>query len=121
MAVYRVFHAREKFDERGRFAGIKGGFGFEPSTFPEDFRHVADVRAYEIGAVFQLTNHIDRPWTENEEVLIPAGVNPRELRSTSVGDLVQDGDKLYAVAPCGFSIVKDGVHVPNLYEEAVRG
>jgi|PlaIllAssembly_1097288.scaffolds.fasta_scaffold00152_7 hypothetical protein len=107
--TYRVFHS------------LKTGFGFEPATFPEDFRHVADVRAYEIGAVFQLTNHIDRPWTENEEVLIPSGVNPRELRSTSVGDLVQDGNKLFAVAPCGFRLVEDGIHVPDLYAEVTRG
>ena len=49
------------------------------------YRHVADVVA-PLERVFALTNHIDRPWTDNPEVVWHALVAP--LRSTSVGDVI---------------------------------
>jgi hypothetical protein len=96
--TFRVFHAKSDPDT-GR---IKGGFGFEAVTFPDDYTHVCDVDAPVMGAVFQLTNHIDHPWTENTEVSFPARVDRTRLRSTSVGDVIQDGNDFYAVAPSGF-------------------
>jgi hypothetical protein len=52
---------------------------------PRHFTHVADVVA-SLGQVFRLTNHIDRPWTRNPEVVWHDTAHP--LRSTSVGDVI---------------------------------
>ena len=38
--TYQVFHAKEQTDEQGRVIGLRR-FGFEPTTFPDDFRLVA--------------------------------------------------------------------------------
>lgn len=64
-------------------------FGFDDAKplFPKDYDHVATVEASALGAVFQLTNHIDRPWWENEGVTL---IGPEQYRSTSVGDVVKD-------------------------------
>ncbi len=101
--TFKVFHARETVDTRGRVNGIRGKFGFEPTRFPDDFRHVADVDAPELGAVFGLTNHIDSPWVNNPGVRIPDGVDPTRLRSTSVGDVIGTPTGFVAVASFGFT------------------
>lgn len=49
------------------------------------YTHVADVEAL-LAQVFQLTNHIDQPWTSNAEVVWCATAD-HPLRSTSVGDV----------------------------------
>lgn len=90
--TFRVFHAKDG----------KGRFGFEATTFPDDFRLVAEVKASKIGEVFQLTNHIDQHWSENAGVSIPGNVDPRTVRSTSVGDVIQDRNRFFAIAPTGF-------------------
>ena len=48
------------------------------------YTHVADVDA-PLEQVFALTNHIDRPWTENPEVVWHTAA---PVRSTSVGDVI---------------------------------
>ena len=48
------------------------------------YTHVADVEA-SLGQVFALTNHIDRSWTENPEVVWHTAA---PVRSTSVGDVI---------------------------------
>jgi len=116
--LYSVWHARAKTDERGRRVGIRGEFGFRPTTWPEDFQHVADVRCTEIGAVFQLTNHIFAPWYENDEVRVPPGVRRETLRSTSVGDIIAVGEDLYCVAPVGLRKV-NAPTIPSMYETVI--
>lgn len=56
----------------------------EMAAFPVGFSDVAVVETDDIGRVFQLTNHIDRPWWENPEVRVCV----RTSRSTSVGDVI---------------------------------
>lgn len=65
-----------------------------------NFRLVAEVEAPELGAVFGLTNHMSRPWTENEGVEAKSTL----VRSTSVGDIVIDvaADRAYLVAGIGY-------------------
>lgn len=67
--------------------------------FPYGFMEVATVETQDVGAVFQLTNHIDRNWTENPEVKSFA---TDHVRSTSVGDVIVDasGDR-YLVKSIG--------------------
>lgn len=57
-----------------------------------------------IGKTFELTNHIDKAWTENSENVteLLKGVGKR---STSVGDIVLDAEKetIYVVSSFGFT------------------
>ena len=117
--IFRVFHAKEVLDAHGNVIKIAGRFGFEPTTFPDDFRHVADVAAREMGMVFELTNHIDHNWTENDGVTLARGIDPRRTRSTSVGDIVQSGNDWFVVAGVGFVQLATldenfQIHVPAL-------
>jgi hypothetical protein len=63
------------------------------------YTHVADVEA-PLGQVFALTNHIDRPWTENPEVVWHTAAL---VRSTSVGDVIVSlqSDQAWLVMPFG--------------------
>src|ERR1043165_1414191 len=63
-------------------------------SFPKGFRQVAVIDAPDVRAVFGLSNHIDRSWTENPEVVaLPVGT---QLRSTSVGDCIVNEETLDA-------------------------
>lgn len=55
-----------------------------------EFDKVAEVICDELGDTFRITNHIDKSWQENEEVVFSV---PR-ARSTSVGDIVIDSTGL---------------------------
>ena len=59
---------------------------------------VAEVDSNDLEEAFELTNHIEHNWTENEEVT-PLISNPR---STSCGDIMEIDGKFYIVASCGF-------------------
>jgi|PlaIllAssembly_1097288.scaffolds.fasta_scaffold2102940_1 hypothetical protein len=55
---------------------------------------------------YELTNSIDRPWTENKSVMVIGG---HEHRSTSVGDFMRifaTGENYYMVAPTGFKKIE---------------
>jgi hypothetical protein len=74
--------------------------GYKP--FKSNYKHVANVTCEEYGQTFQLTNHIEKSWWENEGVELI-----EESRSTSVGDLVEDlNGKLWMVAGIGFMEVE---------------
>ena len=62
----------------------RSGFDCE-GIWPDEFQAVAVIGGIEdVGEAFQLTNHIDSAWWENEGVTRIGG----ETRSTSVGDVV---------------------------------
>jgi len=62
--------------------------------FPKGFTHVATIEAPAVEAVFGLSNHIDRPWTENPEVVELPSADGNRLRSTSVGDVIVDAETM---------------------------
>jgi len=78
--------------------------------YPEDFTVVAmvevpDGQEPDPDLAFQLTNHIDKPWWENEGVTLVGA--PRH-RSTSVGDLVVMPDgKILLCKTCGWVELKE--------------
>jgi hypothetical protein len=78
------------------------------------YTHVADVVA-PLGRVFALTNHIDRPWTENPEVIWHTAA---PVRSTSVGDVIisQESGQAWLVMPFGLQEL-----APEHDPEAVAG
>lgn len=75
--LFQVYHLRNSL-----FA-----VGDEVPEFNErNYMLVAAVAASHIEDVYMLTNHIDRPWPQNEGVLL---INPSSSpRSTSVGDVI---------------------------------
>lgn len=74
-------------------------FGKVGSRFPKDYKLVAQVDTAILGEAFELTNHIDHDWTENERVrAVPGG-----QRSSSVGDLfIEENGDVHLVASIGF-------------------
>lgn len=72
-------------------------------SFPEGFELVAKVDTEHIGEAFRLTNTIDRPWIENEEVEVI-----KNSRSTSVGDVVVKDGKPYLCRGTGWWVKEDG-------------
>lgn len=75
--------------------------GYKPIA--SNYRMVAEVETDALGMVFQLTNHIDKEWQENEGVKAYTD----KARSTSVGDLIEDENgKLWMVAGIGFEEVE---------------
>jgi len=73
---YKVYHAKQP----------TFGFGKQPAF--SECEHVATVETDELGKTFVLTNHIEDAWQKNPEVIWAK----QEARSTSVGDIVEDGN-----------------------------
>jgi len=63
------------------------GFGERPK-FPQEYTKVALVACENIEDAFRLTNHIERDWKYNPEIIWYGA----RCRSTSVGDIVIDPD-----------------------------
>ncbi|HQN17583.1 MAG TPA: hypothetical protein PKV86_00525 [Syntrophobacteraceae bacterium] len=94
---YLVYHLTED-----AFSRFNRG---EECRFQDDYALVAQVCCRALGEVFNLTNHIDKPWQQNDGV---QEVNPQmKKRSTSVGDVVLWDDKgvYYLVANLGHRII----------------
>lgn len=63
-------------------------------------RLVAEVASSDLDKAYELTNHINHSWTQNPGVTV---INRGEVvRSTSVGDVMIDGDKCCVVESVGF-------------------
>jgi hypothetical protein len=77
---------------------------------------VAWVKAENLDAVFEKTNHIDHDWTTNDGVDL-ASQEPRGYRSSSVGDVFYNANNQVAhvVAPVGFQKVDfaEGQWIPR--------
>ena len=78
---------------------------FDIKTFnphKDDYKVVAEVETDALGNVFGLTNHIEYEWWKNEGVTLI-----EESRSTSVGDVVEDGNgQLWICASVGWEKVE---------------
>ncbi len=75
---YHVWHAKNP----------TFGFGVEPK-FPEGYELVALITSESLNDTFRITNHIDKAWTSNPEVI---DIYKNQPRSTSVGDVVVDAN-----------------------------
>jgi hypothetical protein len=65
--------------------------------FPEDYECVAEVDSLDPDECFELTNTIDKPWYDNEKVTCRI-----QGRSTSVGDVVVIGGKMFLCLNVGW-------------------
>jgi len=91
---YNVYHA------------INPTFGFgEPLKFPDEYEKVAVVDADSLEDTFRITNHIDKSWTTNSEVVELIKLHNR---STSVGDIVEDETGVrHLCKPCGWEVIEE--------------
>lgn len=62
--------------------------------------HVATVNTDDLDYAYERTNTIDNYWWDNEGVT--KHFTAEGCRSTSCGDILMDGDKVYFVASFGF-------------------
>lgn len=65
----------------------------------KNYQLVAAVEAESLEEVYRLTNHLDRDWRENALVKSLATTPPR---STSVGDVIVQGNLAWLVDHIGF-------------------
>ncbi len=70
-------------------------------NFPVDYELVAEVASDNLEVVYEKTNHIHCAWWENDDVTLV-----KESRSTSVGDVAEQGGKLFLCAMMGWKEVK---------------
>ena len=80
---------------------VKPTFGLTAQSFPADYELVAEVDTDDLDVAFERTNTIHGPWWENESVLAI-----KQTRSTSVGDVLEVGDKHYKCEPIGWTELK---------------
>lgn len=69
----------------------------------KNYQLVAEVEASTLAEVYRLTNHIESDWRENE------GVSPysdEPVRSTSVGDVIVEGETVWLVTTYSFVEIK---------------
>lgn len=103
--MIEVFHWAER-----PYTYAEGVFGFmldmdqaraiwEGKSVTLVYNKVADVHTDDLEQAFELTNNINRPWSENEGVVAVEG----GTRSTSTGDIMKMADgSLHLVASYGF-------------------
>lgn len=88
-----------------RYADITTGFSkrFIPQVLMAialgEYTAVAEVAAHDLDWAYRSTNHIEVSWTENENVTALL----EEVRSTSVGDIMEKDGEFYVVASMGFT------------------
>lgn len=66
--------------------------------FPQDYEEIAMVECRDLEHLFRATNHINKSWLLNPEVMSSTVPDIRMVRSTSVGDIVVEvatGKKFY--------------------------
>jgi len=66
------------------YHAVKPTFLMTEQKFPQEFELVARVDTDNLDKAFELTNHIDCEWWDNEGVELV-----KESRSTSVGDVIE--------------------------------
>lgn len=78
---------------------VNGKIRAEDLGWPQNYEQVAIVKAHTLEQVYAKTQHLHRPWWENPGVKAFGAL----ARSTSIGDIVQDGEgQLWVVADFGF-------------------
>jgi len=77
----------------------------KPNFHSKDFVRVAEIEVDSIYDVFRVTQHMDRAWTTNPQVVF-VYYNNRGNRSTSVGDIAVDENNVaHLCEPFGWSVL----------------
>jgi len=116
-STFQVYHFTPLFTDY--FMHDDGGLAVISASWAAraEFEKVATVFCEDLNDVFRLTNHIDRAWTTNPNV-VPEGY---EHRSTSVGDVIVDDDSVaWYVAPSGFKRIDTDAEPKQIHEKCDR-
>jgi hypothetical protein len=110
---YAVYHAKDLF----AMALPEASHWYEDRS--RYYTHVANVEA-PLAQVFALTNHIDKSWTSNPQVVWHATADP--LRSTSVGDVIVscESGQAWLIMPIGLQELPPD-HGTPVGDEGTRG
>lgn len=105
-----VWHVkRDLVGKSGYSLASEWNIGRAELVFPEHYELVAMVEADgDLEAAFELTNHIHGDWTQNPGVTMH---RPGPQRSTSVGDVMQNGARYFIVMPMGYKEIQAQVPV----------
>ncbi len=94
--LVKLFHVRYRdVDRESTIAAMQG-----KSLAFHHYEPVAFLEVASLGEAFEVSNHINSDWTENRQVVQLLG--GKQLRSTSVGDMLETSEGLFVVAPLGF-------------------
>lgn len=102
--MIKVFHNKKAFGHPGMnlaFAPNKKLVEYVGNQLLSDFEHVATINTNDLETAFERTNHIDKAWHENTDVICH-----KTSRSSSVSDIMEKNGKFYVVVSCGFKEVK---------------
>lgn len=102
-----IFHANQNLFRDSSCFGLGSLFteadalkAFDANQY--DF--VGLAKTVDLDTAFQLSNHINHNWADNENVSVPYGVKPR---SSSVGDIFVTNRQIFIVARAGFELLRD--------------
>ena len=114
--MFKIYHSK-KCELNSQLHFLNCEFYFAHKNL---YDHVANVDCNSVGQTFQLTNHIDFSWWENEGVTLI-----KESRSTSVGDVVEDmkTNKLWLCCSVGWQQISwtdKLTDVLNFFKEEMR-
>jgi len=70
---------------------------FQAAQMETSLEKVAEVQTEDLDEAYQDTNHIDRPWHDNESVTLI-----KKSRSTSIGDVMERNGERFIVDKIGF-------------------
>lgn len=90
-----VYHQQRKNEDSRLWDPM---FDEGAAPWPDHYKKVAEVETDDLEHAWQQTNHIDRSWTDNEDVKAEPGPH----RSSMVGDVFVAGDKRFMVMGTGF-------------------
>lgn len=102
--MIQVYHNANFIDDSFKFYTDEG-WTPDLEMNMEDFELVAVVDTTDLNLAYQFTNHITCSWWKNPGVEVVSDKYP-DIRSTSMGDLLEMDGKFYVVAGCGFNEVK---------------
>jgi hypothetical protein len=78
-------------------------FGLTEKKFPDDYELVAKVDTISPDTAYELTNHIDIEWWDNNGVELV-----KKSRSTSMGDVIEIDGKAYLCEAIGWKALTEG-------------
>lgn len=78
------------------------------------YHKVAEVKTSDLEIAFDKTNHIDKAWQENKDVISFTD----KARSTSVGDVCIKGEEVFVVSSVGFEKISSDIK--NLLQSSLK-
>jgi hypothetical protein len=85
-----------------------------------DYVKVGTIFTENLEEAWQLSQHLEKDWTQSDRVKLEPGIGPQQVRSTDIADILQLGDRYYIILDLGFGEVHP-IDVELLPGSAVLG